>query len=167
MNDYTYKIATLDELDKVWDKNIADNAGDMRWIEWGKEFIRDNIAGLCQSFVVLYRNQPIGEGTLAFSPQFGGINNRLDLADGVSVANLCALRMDKQHEGKGHISALVKLMEQHAKDLGYKRITVGVEPKESRNLAIYLHWGYDTFVRADYEADYEGGALVLYYAKDL
>lgn len=47
--------------------------------------------------------------------------------------------------------------------LGLKALTIGVDAWETRNLGIYLHWGYDTFVMAEEE----DGDLVLYYAKKL
>jgi GNAT superfamily N-acetyltransferase len=77
------------------------------------------------------------------------------------------LRMDKQYEGKGHMSKLVKAMEKYAKDHGYKTAIIGVEPKETRNLAIYLHWGYDTFVNLTISDIKEEEGLVLYYSKSL
>ena len=54
-------------------------------------------------------------------------------------------------------------MEQYARDLGYTRITIGVEAKEARNLAIYLHWGYTDYICHEFD----GGELVLYYGKNL
>lgn len=33
-------------------------------------------------------------------------------------------------------------MEEYAGSLGYNRLTIGVEARETRNLAIYLHWGF-------------------------
>ena len=108
-------------------------------------------------------NKPIGEGTLLFSPECGAINSRTELADGQKIANINALRNDKDHEGRGCISKLVRLMEQYAADTGYSTITIGVEARESRNLAIYLHWGYDLFVRSEIEE----GVLILYYSKSL
>jgi GNAT superfamily N-acetyltransferase len=71
--------------------------------------------------------------------------------------------MQKLHEGKGYISKLVHFMEQYAVDNGYTELTIGVEARETRNLAIYLHWGYDKFVMSEIEE----GALVLYYSKKL
>ena len=73
------------------------------------------------------------------------------------------MRIEKEHEGQGHISRMVRMMEAYAKEQGYDRITIGVEAAETRNLAIYLHWNYTDFVMADVEDD----ALVLYYAKEL
>ena len=54
-------------------------------------------------------------------------------------------------------------MEAYAKEHGYARLTIGVEAQEARNLAIYLHWGYQEFVMSEMDGD----ALVLYYAKAL
>ena len=102
--------------------------------------------------MVLYGEEPIGEGTLIPTMQSVEING---------------LRIDKQYEGKGHISKLVKIMEQYAKDEGYKTAKIGVDPKETRNLAIYLHWGYDTFENLEISSlkEYEG--IILYYSKEL
>ncbi|NLZ45980.1 MAG: GNAT family N-acetyltransferase [Clostridiales bacterium] len=167
MNDgekgYEYKIASMDELRLRWDRNIAENAGDERWINWGNEAIKDNKIGKCKTFVILFNKVPIGEGTLLLSPECSGINGRTELADGNYRTNINALRIEKKHEGQGHISKLVKHMERYATDRGYKAITIGVEASETRNLAIYLHWGYNTFVMSAIEDN----ALVLYYLKAL
>ena len=42
-------------------------------------------------------------------------------------------------------------------------MTIGVEAKDTRNLAIYLHWGFTEFVLGEVEE----GELVLYYRKAL
>lgn len=85
------------------------------------------------------------------------------MADGETVANVNALRITKEYEGQGHISTMVRRMEQYALAQGYHRLTIGVDARETRNLAIYLHWGYCDFVMAAEE----DGELVLYYAKEL
>ena len=176
--EYTYKEASREELEAQWAKNIAANASDARWADWKQYVIADNESGICKTFVVMYGESPaaatpaaaipaaatpVGEGTLLFSPKCGAINGRRDLADGERVTNINALRIEKAHEGKGHISKLVKLMEQYARCAGYTAITIGVEARSARNLAIYLHWGYTKLVRAETE----DGELVLYYEKTL
>ena len=102
--------------------------------------------------MVLYGEEPIGEGTLVYSLQNVEING---------------LRVEKQYEGKGHISKLVKIMEQYAKEEGYKTAIIGVEPQETRNLAIYLHWGYDKFEKLEISSMKEDEGIVLYYSKKL
>ena len=151
VKEYKYQEASIDDLEIRWNKNIADNIGDDRWIVWKSTAVENHKKRKCITFLVLYGGEPIGEGTLIFLPQSVEIN---------------ALRIDKQYEGKGHISKLVKIMEQYAKNEGYKTAVIGVEPKETRNLAIYLHWGYDTFVKLEV-FDRKEENLVLYYSKNL
>ena len=152
IQDFEYKEATMAELDLRWDKNIADNAGDHRWVTWKSQAIENHRQRKGIAFVVLHDGNPIGEGTLLFLPHSIEING---------------LRIDKPYEGKGHISKLVKVMEQYAKRVGYNVVTIGVEPKETRNLAIYLHWGYDTFVKLAISDFKQEEGLVLYYAKNI
>lgn len=155
--------ATLEDLESLWNQNIAENPGDSRWVSWKEKFIAYNQNGQGQTFAVLCDGHPVGEGTLLFSPACSAIAGRTELADHRTVANINALRIRKEYEGKGHISALVRLMEQYAAENGYTRLTIGVEAQETRNLGIYLHWGYNRLVHAETE----DGVLVLYYAKDL
>lgn len=55
------------------------------------------------------------------------------------------------------------MMESYAAEHGYTFLTIGVEARETRNLGIYLHWGYDEFVTTENQE----GQLVLYYRKKL
>ena len=158
-----YRKATLQDLEHLWNINIAENPDDPRWEDWKREYISHNQTGKVCTFAVVIEGEPVGEGTLLFSPECSAISGRTQLADGSTVANINALRIRKAHEGQGHISALVRLMESYAADHGIARLTIGVEAKETRNIAIYLHWGYTEFVTHAIE----DGELVLYYAKNL
>lgn len=91
------------------------------------------------------------------------VKNRPMLCDGKTTANMNAFRIDKKYEGKGHISKLVKMAEQYAKDKGIRYLTIGSEAKESRNLAIYLHLGYTEFITSFVEDN----ELVLFYGKSI
>ena len=162
-NKVEYRIASNKDLEQIWEMNIADNIGDERWVNWKNQVITDNKNGRAYTFVVIFDNVPIGEGTLIFSSECGAINGKTSLADNKKAANINALRIRKEHEGKGYISALVKMMECYAAQNDYTRLTIGVEAKETRNLAIYLHWGYNLYVTSETE----DGELVLYYAKDI
>ena len=154
--------ATPETLELIWDKNIRNNPEDPRWIRWKQEYIDYNRSGKAKNFLVLADGIPVGEGTLLFSQECKAVAGRPLLANKYT-ANLNALRIEKPYEGQGHISRLVKLMEAYAKNHGYNRITIGVEAQETRNLAIYLHWGYQEFVMSETEDD----TLILYYAKTL
>ena len=76
---------------------------------------------------------------------------------------MTALRIRKEFEGNGYVSGLMRFMEDAAREMGYTSLSIGVEAAETRNLAIYLHWGYDKLLTAEFD----GGELVLFYAKTL
>lgn len=160
---YTYRVATQNDLEYLWGKNISDNENKTQWKKWKKQFIDDNQSGKALTFAVCNNDIPIGEGTLLFSPDCNAINGRRILADNKTTANINALRIQKAYEGKGYISKLVKEMESYALNNGYSYLTIGVEASEARNLAIYLHWGYTEFVMSEVD----NGVLVLYYRKAL
>lgn len=160
---FCYRKATLEDLERIWDYNIADNPGDERYIRWKQQFIADNTSGAAATFVVVHNGEPVGEGTLLLSPTCRAIRGRTALCDGEKTANINALRIRKELEGQGHISAMMRELERYAASIGIRRLTIGVEPIESRNLGIYLHWGYDQFLMAEEE----DGCLVLYYGKEL
>lgn len=158
---FTYRLATPQDLEMIWNKNIADNPEDARWLQWKEEYIRYNMTGMAQTYVVVCGEEPVGECTLILSPECNAVRGRLCLADGKEIANINALRIAKEYEGQGHISKLMAYIEQYAGEQGIKILTIGVEAQETRNLAIYLHWGYDAFVMSETEDD----ELVLYYSK--
>lgn len=159
---FEYRKATLSDLEKNWNRLIAEHPGDVRWRRWKQQFIADNCRGAAATFLVMADGEPVGEGSLLLSPDCRAIRGRDCLCDGKRIANINALRIQKAFEGQGHISALMKVIGQYARELGITRLTIGVEAAETRNLAIYLHWGFDNFVMAEYE----DGALVLYYGKE-
>ena len=158
-----YRKATAEDLEIIWDYQITANPGEEAWIRWKKQFIDDNNSGAAATFVAVVDDVPVGEGTLLFSPACRAIRGRLELADGKNVTNINALRIRKAYEGRGYISNLVKFMEDYAISHGYSWVTIGAEAVESRNLGIYLHWGYDQFVMSEGE----GEELTLYYAKKI
>ncbi len=162
---FDHRIATIETLTQIWDYNIARHPGDVRWVNWKEQYIAQHRSGMGTTFLVFWDGEPVGEGTLLFSPDCGAIGGNTALADGKTVANVNALRIRKEYEGQGQISRLVKRMEAHAASLGYSRMTIGVNASETRNLGIYLHWGYDRLLQ--WEVDPDDGELVLYLEKDL
>ena len=158
-----YRQATRSDLEALWARSILENPGDPRYIRWRDQFIRDNASGAAATFAVILDGEPVGEGTLLFSPECRAVRGRTCLADGKTTANINALRIREEFEGRGHISTLVKRMEDHARSIGYSTVTIGVEACEHRNRAIYSHWGYVNLILEEAE----DGEQVLYYAKNL
>lgn len=160
---FTYRKATLFDLEKIWDKDIKENKDDEQYIKWKKQYIEYNKNGECATFVVLDNEEPIGQITVLFSPKCSAVKNQINLCNGIDIANMNAFRIEKKYENQGHISKLVKMAEEYAKKKGIKYLTIGSEAKESRNLAIYLHFGYTEFVTSKFE----DGDLIIYYRKNL
>ena len=160
---FCYHKATLADLEAIWDRSIRENPDDPRYVRWKKQFIDDNLSGAAATFVVTADGDPVGEGTLLLSPDCRAIRGRTCLCDGKKIANINALRIEQDYEGQGHVSKLMQAMEAYAKSIGISRLTIGVEAVETRNLGIYLHWGFDCCVMHEVE----DGALVLYYGKDI
>lgn len=160
---FNYRAASIQDLERIWDSDIQAHGGDERWIAGKAACLVYNRNGLCRTFVVACDDGLIGQGSLYFSPESRTINGRTELADGARVAHVSALKIEKAFEGQGHISRLMRLMEAYACERGYETLTIGVDAKETRNLAVYLHWGYDRYI--NHMRDH--GALVLYYAKKI
>ena len=157
---FEYRPVTRAELERLWEKSILRNPGDGRWLRWRDGAILGHELGTMQTFAVICDGEPVGEGTLMLSPDCPQIGGRTQLADGVTCANINGLRIEKAFEGQGHISRMVRGMEDYARERGMD-VTIGVEACEARNLGIYLHWGYDELVHFEVE----DGELVLYYRK--
>lgn len=156
---FLYRKATLEDLERIWNRNIAENPEDPRYLRWKKDFISRNLEDRAATFLVIADGEPVGEVTLAYHQQ----GNRASLADGITTGYVQALRIRKEFEGQGHVSKMMALVEQYAIQRGLTCLTIGVEASETRNLAIYLHWGYNRFLMAEEE----DGELVLFYGKNL
>ncbi|MCL2195642.1 MAG: GNAT family N-acetyltransferase [Oscillospiraceae bacterium] len=162
MSNIHARPASAADLEAIWAHDLAANPD---WLEWRDGSIRENHTGMAQTFVIFNGEAPIGCGTLLFSPDCDAIKGRAELADSATTANINALRLDKPYRGKGHMSALVKQMEDYARERGYTKLTIGVEVKDTVPLTIYQHWGYTQFVLGCHE-DGEPQAT-LYFAKGL
>lgn len=162
-----YRLATLDDLNNVWDKDIARNPSDERWKRWKKEYIDYNNKGEAKTFVAVEDNEVVAQITVILKTNVKAVRGKEKLCDGKSIANMNAFRCDKEYEGKGHISKFVKLGEEYARNIGYKYITIGSEAREVRNLSIYFHFGYTEFLLSELDEEEDDAPLVLYYGKSL
>lgn len=159
-----YRKATLEDLNRAWDYQIYQNPNEPRIQRWRDSYISRNIHNRAATYVAVIEDEPVGEVTLDYYAEaYGNPDLRPKLADGKNTAYVTALRIRKEYEGNGYISALMRFVEEDSKKVGYTRLTIGVGAEETRNLAIYLHWGYNCFVTAEVDC----GELVLFYAKDL
>ena len=159
-----YRQATLEDLERIWDYNMAMDPEEPRMTRWRESYITRNKEGRAATFVAVIEGEPVGEVTLDFHAEaYGNADTRKILADGCQRAYVTALRIRREFEGLGYVSGLMRFMENEARNLGYTSLSIGVGAEEARNLAIYLHWGYNQFITGEFD----GGELVLFYAKAL
>jgi len=160
----SYRKATFEDLERIWDYNIAQNPDEPRNQRWKESYIRRNITGQAATFVALADGEPVGEVTLDYHAEsYGKPETRSKLADGKTTAYVTALRIRKEYEGRGLASGLMRTMENSAKQLGFQTLTIGVEAEENRTQCIYQHWGYRRFLLSETD----NGERILFYAKDM
>lgn len=163
---FVYRIATIEDLEQVWNKDIKRHPDDNRWAIWKIEYIEYNKNNEAKTFVAVNENgKVISQLTLVLKENVKDVKGKRKLCDGKSIANFNAFRTDKKYQGQGHISRLVRLAEDWAIKNSIKKITIGVEASNSKNISIYFHLGFTEFVM--YEFDEEENELILYYSKDL
>lgn len=156
---FFYRKATIEDLENIWDRSIAENPNDPRYLRWKTDFISRNLENRAATFVIVKDQEPIGEVTLAYDQS----GSRAFLADGKTAGYVQALRIRKAFEGQGHTSRLMKVMEAYASHRGITQLTIGVEALESRTVSIYNHWGYNRLIMEEID----DGIPVLFFAKDL
>ena len=60
----SYRRATIEDLEKIWDKDIQANSDDERYLRWKDEFIEANKLENIVTFVILNDDDPIGQASL-------------------------------------------------------------------------------------------------------
>ena len=132
---YTCKIASLAEMHRRWDDELALHPGELNWSVWKDEAIARFLSGRSVPYYGLLDGAVICEATAVPDPAFAP-------ADGLRAVELCAFRTVAAYRGQGYFSALMAFLLRDLKEKGFGRAIVGVEPQETRNRAIYRHWGF-------------------------
>ena len=166
MGNYICKIATLDEMNEKWDYEITKNADDREnWTLWKKENIERYKKGYIIPYYGILDGKIICECTAAINSSV--VQNSSDLIDD-KTAYLTAFRTVDEYQNQGYFSKLFKFMIEDLKEKGYERVTLGVEPEEERNKAIYTKYGFIEHIK-DGKESYPDGTLidVEYYGRKI
>ncbi|MBO5005078.1 MAG: GNAT family N-acetyltransferase [Clostridia bacterium] len=168
---YICKIATIEEMEQNWNYLIEIHPGDNAWQKYKEKAIRDMQNGNAIVYYGLLNGVIISEATAILS------NIEAQNSDGLvdnTTVYLSAFRTRKECQGKGYFSELYKFMENDLKNKGYKKLTLGVEPCEVKNMMIYFKYGFTEFIKNAYEIEPPKNEneeptkyLVSYYAKNL
>ena len=177
MSKYIYRIATKEEIQKIFDYEIENHPNDNRWVIWKNEMVKWDSEKKAIMYIGIINGKIITTATAMIDKsivQNAGEESDEDELVNRTTAYLSAFRTIKEYEGKGYFSRLYRFMENDLKHRGYKRLTLGVEPKEVRNMKIYFKWGFDKYIKTAYETyppknDFVEGETILvnYYYKEL
>ncbi len=164
MDNYICKIATIDEMNRKWDYEIEKATDDKdNWIIWKKENIERFQKGSIIPYYGLLNGEIICECTAIIdSSVIQSLDNLVDK----NTAYLSAFRTNEEHQGKGYFSKLFRYMIDDLKARGYTKVTLGVEPTETKNKSIYQKYGFTEHIK-DCQETYPNGTKidVEYYGK--
>lgn len=164
MKEYVCKAASVDEMEAKWNYEIAHHKNNENWIIWKNEATERFNNGQSVTYYGILNGKIISEATALFD------NDIVQNSEGLvseSTAYLCAFRTVKKHQGKGYFSKLFKFMTDNLKSRGYTKVTLGVEPSDSKNLAIYKKYGFNEYIKSAQEKYPDGTVIdVDYYGKN-
>lgn len=162
---YICKIASIEEMNKKWDYEIEHNEDKSNWITWKEKAIKCRKYGAQIPYYGILDNEIICEATASLSPDI--VQNGEDLVDDCT-AYLTAFRTIEKYQGKGYFSKLFKYMINDLKNKGYTKVTIGVEPSEKKNKAIYQKYGFNNLIKTGREVYPDGTEIeVEYYYKNI
>lgn len=166
MDSYVCKIATLNEMNTKWDYEIDKATDDKEnWIIWKKENMERYKKGFIIPYYGLLNDKIICECTAAINPSI--VQNAENLVDERTVY-LTAFRTIEEYQGRGYFSKLFKYMIDDLKNRGYEKVTLGVEPNETKNKTIYFNYGFNEHIKDSKEVYPDGTEInVEYYGKSI
>ena len=171
MKTYSCKVAALTEIEKLWNEKQKNSPDDLSVCVWKNRAVEGFLKGNRIYYYGYIGDKVICEAAALLNKE--EVQNGEGLAGG-DTAYLSAFKTAEEYRGKGYFSVLYKYMEEDLKKRGYKKLTLGVEPCEVKNMMIYFKWGYTEFIKTafeEYPPKNEGEEaekiLVNYYMKKL
>lgn len=160
------KTASLEEMNIKWDYEIARHQSDREnWVTWKKRNLENFRQGYIIPYYGILDGQIICEATAMLHPK--AVQNSAGLVDGNTVY-LSAFRTVEAFQGRGYFSKLFHFMLDNLRQKGFTRATLGVEPDDAKNKAIYAHYGFTEYIKSGREQYPDGTVIdVEYYAKVL
>ena len=166
LNNYIIKIADLDELEYIFDQKIAKSEEPEIVRAQKMRRITDAQNGTKLYFFGYLGNEVICEANATISANDVHTQN-IDKVVSEDTAYLSAFLTREDMRGIGYFSKLYAYMEKHLKNLGFRYLTLGVEPDEDENKAIYSKWGYNELIYEGIET-FDGMTVeVEYYRKKI
>ncbi len=163
---YICKIASLEEMNTKWNEEIERHPDSKsNWLVWKQEAMENMESGKSIPCYGVLRGRIICEATALLHPD--AVQNSEGLVN-EQTAYLCAFRTEPAYQGRGYFSKLFHFMLEDLAQRGYQQVTLGVEPHDEKNLNLYRHLGFRSFIKRGKEINPDGTTVdVHYYGKDL
>lgn len=161
---YICKIASLEEMNTKWDEEIERHPDSQsNWLVWKREAIKNAESGKSIPYYGVLRGRIICEATALLHPD--AVQNSEGLVD-EQTAYLCAFRTVPEYQGQGYFSKLFHYMLEDLAQRGYRKATLGVESEDEKNLTLYQHFGFHSFIKRGKETCPDGTVIdVDYYGR--
>lgn len=162
---YICKIPNEEEMNKKWDYEIEHAEDKYNWQTWKQLFINRYKNNEAIPYYGILDGEIISEATASISKN--AVENYEGLID-EKTAYLSAFRTNEGYRGQGYFSQLFKFMVNDLKNRGYTRLTIGVEPTEITNKAIYTKYGFTNLIKTEKDRYPDGTEIMVeYYSKDI
>lgn len=160
------KIASLEEMNIKWEYEIAQSGKyKENWIVWKKQNIEKYKQGYIIPYYGILEKIIICEATAMLHPKV--VQNSAGLV-GNHTVYLSAFRTIDKFQGKGYFSELFHFMIDDLRHKGFTKATLGVEPADKKNKDIYIHYGFNEYIKSGKEYYPDGTVIdVEYYGKTL
>ena len=167
MPDFTYKIASLYDIEKRWDTLIKNHPNNHNWSIWKNDTITNNQNNYRISYYGDLDGLIITEATAIISPLDTTISN-IEGIISENMAYLTAFRTDSEYQNQGYFSKLYRYMEEDLKSRGFTKLSLGVEPQEVKNIQIYFKYGFTNYIKTATETYPNGETITVnYYYKEI
>lgn len=164
MKEYLCKIASIDEMEIKWNDEIKKHKSS-NWKIWKAEAIERVKNGQGIAYYGILNGRIICESTALLDKNI--VQNSEKLVDD-KTTYLCAFRTIEKYQCKGYFSKLFSFMIDDLQSKGYEKVTIGVEPTETKNSEIYKHLGFNEFIKSAQEVYPDGTVIdVNYYGMSL
>ncbi len=137
---YVCKVASREEIEVKYDETYRTITKERDVFEaWKERAVSNFLSERVLTYVGLLNGEFICECAAGLDPD--SINEGYRLID-EKTAYLSSFRTREEYRRKGYFSKLFRFVLRDLYMRGYRRVSVGVDPDETYNLAVYRHFGF-------------------------
>lgn len=162
MSNYSFKIATPEEVSKQFDYWISVDPDEKEnWVKWKAQEVQNATEGKMIPYYGLLDGEIICEAYARICSE--DFKDPEGIVEENNIAYLFAFRVKKKYEGQHYFSKLFDYMINDLKNKGYQKVTLAVETTDERNLSIYKHKGFNELIKVDKDIFPDGQTIEVEY----